>query len=58
MVLIAIYVHGYSQLFSYNMAARDLKSFASNNGAESIRLSRSAELYTAPIEAISDGESA
>ena len=50
-------MHGYSQLF-YNMAARDLKSFASNNGAESIRLSRSAELYTAPVEAISDGESA
>ena len=44
----------------YNMASinRDLKSFASNNGAESVRLSRSAECTAAPIEAISDGESA
>ena len=37
---------------------RDLKSFASNNGAETVRISKSSECtMTVPTEAISDGES-
>ena len=51
---------GFSHIDNMAAISRDLKSFASNNGAETVRVSRSAECtaVTVPVEAISDGESA